>query len=77
MPDLLSALASDSRGWTPLQFAALAEQLLAAEHNALPVTVAQACLGAKGERTLQALVKANLLAYRPPSGILSSDLGIS
>ena len=47
LPDVLSALAG-GKAWTPQQFAVLARRLLAAQHYALPVTEAEACLGKDG-----------------------------
>ena len=76
MEDVLSALdmsSSSQHEWEGQQFAELAILILEAEHNAVPVAKAVSCLGVRGRATLEALIRANLIAYRPNSGILSAS----
>ena len=42
--------------------------LLSSEHHAVPVTVISRKLGDDGEEIVDAMVRENLLSYRPLSG---------
>ncbi|BDA41349.1 Uncharacterized ATP-binding protein MJ1659 at C-terminar half [Coccomyxa sp. Obi] len=56
-------------GWTEAQYVTAAQSILAAQQNAVSADVLEAEFGggAAGDMVLQAMVRANLLAYRPPS----------
>lgn len=61
---VLSGL-DEGQAWTPQQYSTIVKAILSSEHQAVPFTVAQASIG---RAPLAALVQADLLSYRPPSG---------
>ena len=54
--------------WSPEQYKTVLNSLLSSEHYAVPVTVISRKLGDDGEQIVRAMVRENLLSYRPPSG---------
>ena len=56
-------------GWTPQQYALAMRSILAAPANAVPIAMLEAAFGGgtAGREVVQAMVRANLLAYRPRS----------
>ena len=54
--------------WSPEQYKTVLNSLLSSEHHAMPVTVISRKLGDDGKQIVRAMVKANLLSYRPWSG---------
>ncbi len=56
-------------GWTPAQYATAVRSILAAPANAVSAGALKAQFGggSAGKQVLQAMVRANLLAYRPRS----------
>lgn len=65
--DGLDPVAED--GWTQAQYATAVRQILAGPENAVPAAVLRAKLGSEGagKKVLQAMVRADLLTYRPYS----------
>ena len=58
------------QAWTPQQYCVIVSAVLSSPHKAVPLPEAK---GKIGEAALNALVRANLLTYRPPSGRSASD----
>ena len=54
--------------WSPGQYKTVLNSLLSSEHHAVPVTVISRKLGDDGEEIVDAMVRENLLSYRPLSG---------
>lgn len=52
----------EDRLWTPQQYSSIAQAILSSSHQAVPVSTAVKSIG-KG--SLEALVRAELLSYRP------------
>ena len=60
--------------WTSEQLFNVINKLLEKPHRALPDTVVKATLGAGAEAILNAMISAQLLSYRPYSGLLSFNM---
>ena len=58
--------------WSPEQYKTVLNSLLSSEYHAVPVTVISRKLGDDGEKFVHAMVEADLLSYRPPSGQCSA-----
>ena len=56
---------SEGQAWTPQQYSVIVQAILSSSHHAVPVSKARASIG---NAALEALVQADLLSYRPPSG---------
>ena len=54
--------------WSPEQYKTVLNSLLSSKYHAVPVPLISRKLGKDGEEIVHAMVKANLLSYRPQSG---------
>ena len=63
----LEAGLSTEYTWSPEQYKTVLNSLLSSEHYAVPVTVISRKLGEDGKQIVRAMVRENLLSYRPPS----------
>ena len=54
--------------WRPDQYETVLRSLLSAKYNAVPLQVISQKLGVDGKKIVKAMVKENLLSFRPQSG---------